>query len=140
MQSFWFGVGYQGYWVQGFSEAERLWQEFYIGSRSGFHFHNTYIEVLVELGLAGILAIAVLIVRVPFGLLLRLIDARRDPASFTLLGIAVMFLIRSFVEVDVINPYVVGSFLVYYAAGQLVLPQRAPQIATAARLLRPGTA
>ncbi|CAM5777077.1 O-antigen ligase family protein [Mesorhizobium amorphae] len=140
MQSFWFGVGYQGYWVQGFSEAERLWQEFYIGSRSGFHFHNTYIEVLVELGLAGILAIAVLMVRVPFGLLLRLIDARRDPASFTLLGIAVMFLIRSFVEVDVINPYVVGSFLVYYAAGQLVLPQRAPQIATATQLLRPGTA
>lgn len=136
MQSPWFGVGYQGYWVQGFSEAERLWLEFYIGSRSGFHFHNTYIEVLVELGLAGILAIAVLMVRVPFGLLLRLIDARRDPASFTLLGIAVMFLIRSFVEVDVINPYVVGSFLVYYAAGQLVLPQRAPHFATTTRLLQ----
>ncbi len=24
------GVGYQAYWVQGFSEAERLWEEFYI--------------------------------------------------------------------------------------------------------------
>lgn len=140
MQSPWFGVGYQGYWVQGFSEAERLWQEFYIGSRAGFHFHNTYIEVLVELGLAGILAIAVLMVRVPLGLLLRLIDARRDPASFTLLGIAVMFLIRSFVEVDVINPYVIGSFLVYYAAGQLVLPKRAAHAATAPRLLRQGAA
>ncbi|PLP60172.1 exopolysaccharide biosynthesis protein [Mesorhizobium loti] len=140
MQSPWFGAGYQGYWVQGFSEAERLWQEFYIGSRSGFHFHNTYIEVLVELGFAGILAIAVLMVRVPFGLLLRLIDARRDPASFTLLGIAVMFLIRSFVEVDVINPYVVGSFLVYYAAGKLVLPQRSPSTVTAPRLLRQSAA
>ena len=140
MQSPWFGIGYQGYWVQGFSEAERLWQEFYIGSRSGFHFHNTYIEVLVELGLAGILAIAVLMVRVPFGLLLRLVDARRDPASFTLLGVAVMFLIRSFVEVDVINPYVVGSFLVYYAAGQLVLPQRVSHLATTTRLLRQGAA
>ncbi|MBR2689789.1 MAG: O-antigen ligase family protein [Aquamicrobium sp.] len=140
MQSPWFGIGYQGYWVQGFSEAERLWQEFYIGSRSGFHFHNTYIEVLVELGLAGILAIAVLMVRVPFGLLLRLVDARQDPASFTLLGVAVMFLIRSFVEVDVINPYVVGSFLVYYAAGQLVLPQRVSHLATTTRLLRQGAA
>lgn len=139
-QSPWFGVGYQAYWVQGFSEAERLWQEFYIGSRSGFHFHNTYIEVLVELGLAGILAIAVLMVRVPFGLLLRLIDARRDPASFALLGIAVMFLIRSFVEVDVINPYVVGSFLVYYAAGKLALPERAGIAATAPRMLRQGVA
>lgn len=140
MQSPWFGFGYQAYWVQGFSEAERLWTEFYIGSRTGFHFHNTYIEVLVELGLAGILAIAVLMVRVPFGLLLRLIDARRDPASFTLLGIAVMFLIRSFVEVDVINPYVVGSFLVYYAAGQLVLPRRTAYPATVPRPLRQSTA
>lgn len=140
MQSPWFGFGYQAYWVQGFSEAERLWTEFYIGSRTGFHFHNTYIEVLVELGLAGILAIAVLMVRVPFGLLLRLIDARRDPASFTLLGIAVMFLIRSFVEVDVINPYVVGSFLVYYAAGQLVLPRRTTYSATAPGLLRQSAA
>ena len=48
------GVGYQAYWVQGFPEAERLWEEFYIGSRSGFHFHNTYIEVLVELGFVGL--------------------------------------------------------------------------------------
>ena len=51
-----------------------------------------------------------------------------------------MFLIRSFVEVDVINPYVVGSFLVYYAAGQLVLPQRVSHLATTTRLLRQGAA
>ncbi|OQM74264.1 O-antigen ligase family protein [Manganibacter manganicus] len=117
-----FGVGYQAYWVQGFSEAERLWKEFYIGSRSGFHFHNTYIEVLVELGAAGFLLIAMLMIRVPFGLLRRLISARGDPAAFVMFGIAFMFLVRSFVEVDVINPYVVGSFLFYYAAGLLASP------------------
>ena len=38
-------------------------------------------------------------------------------------GIAVMLLVRSFVEVDVIHPYVVGSFLLYYAAGLLARPQ-----------------
>ena len=130
-----FGVGYQAYWVQGFSEAERLWDEFYIGTRSGFHFHTTYIEVLVEMGAFGLAALALLMLRVPFGLLLRLVDARRDPATFTLFGIAVMFLIRSFVEVDVINPYVVGSFLIYYAAGQLALPQRAGQSEPAPRLV-----
>jgi exopolysaccharide production protein ExoQ len=31
--------------------------------------------------------------------------------------------VRSFVEVDVINPYVVGSFLLYYAAGLLASQQ-----------------
>lgn len=119
-----FGVGYQAYWVQGFSEAERLWEEFYIGSRSGFHFHNTYIEVLVELGAAGVALIALPMIRVPLGFLSRLASTRRDPASLVAFGIAWMFLIRSFVEVDVINPYVVGSFLLYYAAGLLASPMR----------------
>ncbi len=117
------GVGYQAYWVQGFSEAERLWAEFYIGSRSGFHFHNTYIEVLVELGAVGFLLISMLMIRVPLGLLSRLAGARSDPAAFVAFGIALMFLVRSFVEVDVINPYVVGSFLLYYTAGLLASPR-----------------
>ncbi|WP_315924556.1 O-antigen ligase [Mesorhizobium sp. SP-1A] len=119
-----FGVGYQAYWVQGFSEAERLWDEFYIGSRAGFHFHNTYIEVLVELGVVGVLLIALLMIRIPFGLLRRFAGARKDPASLIAFGIATMFLVRSFVEVDVITPYVVGSFLFYYVAGLLAVPQR----------------
>jgi exopolysaccharide production protein ExoQ len=127
------GVGYQAYWVQGFSEAERLWDEFYIGSRSGFHFHNTYIEVLVELGWAGFLLIAMLMIRIPFGLLMRLVSARRDPAAFVMFGIALMFLVRSFVEVDVINPYVVGSFLLYYAAGLLASPRSSEQPAAFAQ-------
>jgi exopolysaccharide production protein ExoQ len=131
----WFGVGYQAYWVQGFSEAERLWEEFYIGSRSGFHFHNTYIEVLVELGSFGLLLIALLMIRVPAGLLLKVVDRDRDPASFILFGLALMFLVRSFVEVDVINPYVVGSFLFYYAAGWLASPQRSEQPIAAAQPL-----
>ena len=38
-------------------------------------------------------------------------------------GIAVMLLVRSFFEVDVLHPYVVGSFLLYYAAGLLASPQ-----------------
>ena len=40
-----------------------------------------------------------------------------------MLGIAVMLLIRSFVEIDVLHPYVVGSFLLYYAAGLLAVPR-----------------
>lgn len=113
------GVGYYGYWVQGFSEAERLWEEFYIGSRSGFHFHNTYIEVLVELGFIGLLLASLIIVRVPIGHLRRLLDDRDDAASHVMFGIAFMLLVRSFFEVDVIHPYVIGSFLLYYAAGLL---------------------
>lgn len=118
-----FGVGYQAYWVQGFSEAERLWEEFYIGSRSGFHFHNTYIEVLVELGVAGLLLLAVVLLRVPAGHLMRLLDDRENIASHVMFGLAFMLLVRSFFEVDVIHPYAVGSFMLYYAAGLLATSQ-----------------
>lgn len=117
------GVGYQAYWVQGFSEAERLWEEFYIGSRSGFHFHNTFIEVLVELGAVGLALIVVVLLRVFAGHLRRLVNDHRNQASFVMFGIALMFLARAFVEVDVIHPYVVGSFLLYYAAGMLAAPR-----------------
>ena len=117
------GVGYYGYWVQGFAEAERLWEEFYIGSRSGFHFHNTYIEVLVELGFIGLLLLCLVIVRVPVGHLIRLLDDRGNAASHVMFGVAFMLLVRSFFEVDVIHPYAIGSFMLYYAAGLLAAPK-----------------
>lgn len=115
------GVGYQGYWVQGFAEAERLWAEFYIGTRTGFHFHNTYIEALVELGYVGFALIAVLIAGVLLGHLGRLLSRATDQAAYILFGLAVLLLIRSFVEVDILYPYTIGSFLIYYAAGQLTV-------------------
>ena len=36
-----------------------------------------------------------------------------------------MLLVRSFFEVDVMNPYMLGSFLLYYSAGLLVSRQHA---------------
>jgi exopolysaccharide production protein ExoQ len=137
-----FGVGYQAYWVQGFPEAERLWQEFYIGSRSGFHFHNTFIEVAVELGAAGVALLLAVILRTFAGHLGRVIGDARNEASFVLFGLVAMFAVRAFVEVDVINPYVVGSVLLFYAAGRLASSRMAPQHAAAAprRRPRPGHA
>ena len=82
------GIGYQAYWVQGFSEAERLWAEFYITSRSGFHFHNTYIEVLVELGFVGLVLIGVVMVRVLLAHLGRMLNDGHNQASRILFGIA----------------------------------------------------
>ena len=126
-----FGVGYQAYWVQGFSEAERLWEEFYIGSRSGFHFHNTFIEVAVELGLFGVALITAVMLRTFAGHLRRVIGDARNETSFVLFGLVAMFLVRAFVEVDVINPYVVGSFLLFYSAGRLASARPARQRAVA---------
>jgi exopolysaccharide production protein ExoQ len=120
------GVGYYAYWVQGFSEAERLWEEFYIASRAGFHFHNTYIEAMVELGYVGLVLIATVIVGVVAGHVKRLLSEKRSDESFLLLGVGLMLAVRSFVEVDVMHPYAVGSFLLYYSAGFLATKQARP--------------
>ncbi|MBS3648588.1 O-antigen ligase family protein [Pseudaminobacter sp. 19-2017] len=122
------GVGYYAYWVQGFSEAERLWEEFYIGTRSGFHFHNTYIEVFVELGFIGLLLAGLIIIRVWIGHLLRILHGDDIARSHLLFGVAFMLLVRSFFEVDVMHPYAIGSFLLYYSAGLLAASKPAPSL------------
>ncbi|RVL86043.1 O-antigen ligase family protein [Sinorhizobium meliloti] len=118
------GVGYQAYWVQGFSEAERLWEEFYIGSRAGFHFHNTFIEAVVETGLIGLILLTMVLVTAFFGQLKRLLSEDRDPESMVLFGLGALLFVRAFVEIDILTPYHVGSFLLYFTAGKLTIPRR----------------
>lgn len=119
----WLGFGYQAYWVQGFSEPERLWSEFYIGSRSGFHFHNTFIETAVETGIAGLLALTATLLITLAAHLKRTLSETRNSESLVLFCLAALLLIRAFVEVDILTPYHAGSFLLYFAAGRLTLAQ-----------------
>lgn len=120
------GRGYYAYWVQGFSDAEQLWKEFYIETRGGFHFHNTYIETAVELGYIG-LVFLVLMFCILFAVCLHGLLLRNDPATRVLFAIVILLFIRSFFEIDVVQPYVIGSFLLYYIAGQVAMPQRRPR-------------
>ncbi|GGB07512.1 O-antigen polymerase [Brucella endophytica] len=122
------GVGYYAYWVQGFSEAERLWDEFYIASRSGFHFHSTYIEAAVELGLVGLGLIAFILARILIGSLRQLLTQNHAQQAQLMFGIAILLLIRSFFEIDFLTPYHIGAFLLYYSAGLLAIPQREPSV------------
>jgi exopolysaccharide production protein ExoQ len=122
-----FGIGYQAYWVQGFSEPERLWEEFFITARGGFHFHNTFIETTVETGLVGCVLLCMVLLVGIFGHLKRLLGDLRNNESYVLFGIATLLLIRAFVEIDILNPYQVGSFLLYFIAGKLTIGQRVPR-------------
>ncbi|MBB4955104.1 exopolysaccharide production protein ExoQ [Agrobacterium vitis] len=113
------GVGYQAYWVQGFSEAERLWDEFYIPTRAGFHFHNTYIETAVETGVIGLLMMIAMLLTCLLGSLKRLLVNVQDPDAGVLFGLALLLVERSFVEIDVLFAYQIGSFLMFFILGKL---------------------
>ncbi len=120
------GIGYQAFWVQGFAEAERLWADFFIGTRSGFHFHNTFIATTVETGLIGCLLLTMVLVVTLAGHLGRLLSAARDGEALVLFTVAALLAVRTFVEIDILNPYHVGSFLLYFAAGKLADGRRSP--------------
>ncbi|WHA43632.1 O-antigen ligase family protein [Agrobacterium larrymoorei] len=121
-----FGVGYQGFWVPGFFDAERLWDDFFITGRSGFHFHNTYIEVVVENGFVGLFLLAMVLYGTLLGHLRSVLARNQDPQALILFALCALFVVRSFVEIDIIFAYQIGSFLLFYAAGKLSLPVRKP--------------
>ena len=120
------GIGYQAFWVQGFALAEKLWADFFISGRSGFHFHNTFIAATVETGLIGCLLLTMVLVVTLAGHLGRLLSAVRDEEALVLFTIAALLAVRTFVEIDILNPYHVGSFLLYFAAGKLADGRRRP--------------
>jgi exopolysaccharide production protein ExoQ len=55
------------------------------------------------------------------GHLKRLLSQALATESSVLFGVAVLLLMRAFVEVDILNPYQVGSFLLYFSAGRLTV-------------------
>ncbi len=104
------GVGYQSFWVQGHVEAEALWRFAQIENRSGFHFHNLYYETAVELGQLGaaILGLSMLAVAAA-ALRLGLLRPACDVAF--LCGLVVFYAIRVGVELDFLDPFSPGCFL-----------------------------
>jgi exopolysaccharide production protein ExoQ len=113
------GYGYAAYWIQGFADPERLWAEFYISTRTGFHFHNTYIETLVELGFVGVTMLALIILRSFWGHVSKVVFGEWSADSVVLAGAVGLMLIRSFFEVEILGPYFMASFIVYYGLFKL---------------------
>ena len=121
------GLGYQAFWVQGHVEAEALWRYAQIETRSGFHFHNLYYETAVELGYLGVAILGAFIA----GTGLRVIwHGLKDPSPVAafLCAVMVFYAMRFGVELDFLDPFSTGSFLlpvVWIYAG---MPDRAARV------------
>lgn len=107
------GNGYSAFWIQGRPAAEALWEEFYISTRSGFHFHNLFVQTWVDLGAIGLITMATMIFAFCYKSMKLIISEGSSVTSVFLLSISLMFLTRSFVEVDILNAFGMGSFLFY---------------------------
>jgi len=110
----WGGVGLQAFWVEGNAEATRFWEMFYIYSHAGFHFHDLWLEIGVELGLTGIFIAAVTTVVVVFSVWRwALRDPRPDSCFFV--GFVTLIMLRTVGEVELFTQFNLTS-LVFISA------------------------
>jgi exopolysaccharide production protein ExoQ len=108
------GYGFQAFWLHDSVDAESLWAAFRVASRTGFHFHNTYIETTVELGYVGATMLAVTIFAILVGSIRWSWQARSVPAAF-FVALMCCLIIRSFAEVDALPPLQIGTFILCVA-------------------------
>ena len=108
----WLGVGYRAFWISGYGPAEELWAMFGQQSGAGFNFHNLYISNGVELGYVG-LAIEAATIYATAAMLVFLAVVRPSHVVAFLLGLQVLLILRSFVEVEVFYEFSVRSILAY---------------------------
>ena len=109
------GIGYSAFWQQGNLLAESIWRYFGINSRMGFHFHDTYLEIAVELGWVGVAAfVATLILAIER--LFRLALADQTPATACLVAAVFCLTIRTVAEVDAPFPFAIGTFWLFAIA------------------------
>lgn len=116
------GMGYSAFWTVGFEDAERLWEEFFIAGKTGFHFHNAYIEVAVGLGTVGLVVCVMTLVAFLALAVRALLRPMVTPDTVLSVSAGILLLMRSMVEIDFLTPYTVGSFLLYFAVMRLLLP------------------
>jgi len=136
------GVGYSAFWVPGRPRAEKYWYQAGIYNKTGFHFHNGYIETFVELGGVGVIIILYYIFHCFFKSLFGYLRFEVDYGLLACLGMTTMFIIRGMVEVDFLGTFSLAVFLFFmlpcrieecYRLGQAVSGER-----SAKRRRRPG--
>ncbi len=118
------GHGYRAFWVPGHNPAEYLWEAFYITAKTGFHFHNFFIQAFVDLGAAGLALITLIILTTAFIALRTVLRYGMNRETAFLAGLTLMFLIRTIVEVDMWGPFGMGSMLFYMILPRLSLYAR----------------
>jgi len=106
----WGGVGLQAFWVEGNVEAIRFWEMFYIYGHAGFHFHDLWLEIGVELGLIGILIAAATTIIVVFNVW-RWALRVPGPESCFFVGFVSLIMLRTVGEVELFTQFNLTSLI-----------------------------
>lgn len=125
------GRGFYAFWIQGNVDAEGLWRYAGITGRGGFTFHNTGVEILVQLGWVGLVTIAV-VALTAMGLLLARFVRRPSLALCIWMSLLLYELVRTPIEAIGLAPFYFSTVLVFAGFGVAFAPQTRPLLARAA--------
>jgi exopolysaccharide production protein ExoQ len=98
------GHGYYAFWRQGNIDAEGLWRYAGIVDRSGFNFHNTFIEMRVDMGWTGTALLVATCVAIVALAMFRQFN-RPSVALAFLLALSISELIRATAETSLFAPF-----------------------------------
>jgi exopolysaccharide production protein ExoQ len=92
-----FGHGFEAFWRQGNPDAEGLWRFAGIDGRTGFNFHNTGVELLMQFGWCGAVFVGGLVLA-GVALLVRRFILRPDAMTCFWIAFVTFELVRTFYE------------------------------------------
>jgi exopolysaccharide production protein ExoQ len=117
------GVGYQAFWRIENWKAQYLWIASHEPIGAGFHFHNTYLAVTVDLGVIGLFAFIAVIVVILCRVGVILIYLRPNPAQKLSIACLAFFILRSPIEVDLFYQFQVSTILMSWIWINTKLPR-----------------
>jgi len=105
------GVGYQAYWQPGNPGAEELWLFAGISNKYGFHFHNTYLQVAVDLGVTGLIILVATLAAMVMRVLATAVGPRPRPEQLFAVAGFMFLLLRTPIEVDLFFQFSVPTLM-----------------------------
>lgn len=126
------GTGFNAFWVQGNPDAEGLWRYGGIVERMGFSFHNTLIELLVNIGWIGVFVVTTVAI-VSSVLLLRRVMTRPTLALCFWMSLLVYEFVRMPVEAIGMAPFAHPTVMLFAGFGAALAARRTAEARAAQR-------
>ncbi len=105
------GGGYQAYWQPGNWSAVQLWFYSYVTDKYGYHFHNTFLEIGVDLGFVGLFVFIATLCAIMLRSIRALSLGHPNSQQLFALTLFLFLLLRMPIEVDLFYQFQIASIL-----------------------------
>lgn len=105
------GGGYEAFWQPGNNSAEQLWYYSYVTNKYGYHFHNTYLQITVDLGFLGLTLFVLTLAGLAAKVIARLSFSRPSAEQLFAISLFIFLTLRTPIEVDLFFQFQLASIL-----------------------------